>query len=495
MHKYAKEIIGANQSQIIQPWQFGHKENKATCLWLKGLPLLKGTKNVKELMKHMPKNETDKVHYATPGPDRWKLRSTTYQGIANAMAKQWGGTVVDFKKHLKKKEVAPAKEEHSEYGGSGAKKWMTCIGSTKLSRGMPNYENEASKDGTLGHKCLEFLLNNRKKIEAAAKMAAKTWQPHHIKHGLEAVAFVETYLKLWKTEELYVESKVDASAFTKEDQGGSLDIAIVAKKQRTLIIADYKFGEGIGVEAEENPQLICYALAMLLKLGWKNFDKVILIVIQPRFEHPNGSTNRVWVTTAANILAWGKKFKTAVKLAEAPGAENNLTPGEHCRFCLARIKCPKLKEEAMKQAQIDFAPSTNVIKKLPDLKKVDDIGKLLDACEKLQVFINAVKERAYSDAKRGLKVNGYKLVEKRTTRKWTNESKAAEAAFKALGKQAFTEPELLSPAQFEKKFKKYKSAMAFLNKNVTNKTGGTTLARADNKKKAIDIFEAEFKEL
>ncbi len=231
---------------------------------------------------------------------------------------------------------------------------------------------------------------------------------------------------------------------------------------------------------------------MLLKLGWKHFDRVVLIIIQPRFEHPSGKNERVWETTAKNILAWGTKFKTAVKKAEAPGAINDLTSGEHCRFCLARIKCPKLKDEAFKQAQIDFAPSTNVIKKLPDLKNVDDIGKLLDACEKLQVFINAVKERAYHDAKRGLKVKGYKLVEKRTTRKWTNESKAAEIAFKALGKKAFTEPELLSPAQFEKKFKKIKSAQEFLKKNVTTKTGGTTLARADNKKKEINIFEAEF---
>ena len=430
-----------------------------------------------------------------------------------------------------KKQTAALEEGHSEYGGSGAKKWMGCVGSTALSRGMPNYENEASADGTLAHACLEFLLKNRKNLKsaermaaktwqphhikhgleavafieflfknrknlkAAERMAAKTWQPHHIKHGLEAVAFIETYLKLWGTEELYVETKVDASAFTKPGQGGSLDVAISAEKKRTLIIADYKFGAGIEVQAEENPQLIYYALAMLLKLGWKKFDKVILIVMQPRKEDADGNTNRVWVTTASNILAWGKKFKTAVKLAEAPGAEKNLTPGEHCRFCLARIKCPKLKEEALKQAQIDFAPSTNVVKKLPDLKKVDDIGKLLDACEKLQVFINAVKERAYNDAKRGLKVNGYKLVEKRTTRKWTNEAKAAEAAFKALGKQAFTEPELLSPAQFEKKFKKFKSAQEFLKKNVTNKTGGTTLARIDNKKKAISIFEAEFKDI
>ena len=89
MHGHAKKIIGANFAQSIQPYQFGHTETKLTCLWLKGLPGLKETDNVKELMDSMPKKETNKIHYASPGKDRWKLRSTTFQGIADAMAAQW----------------------------------------------------------------------------------------------------------------------------------------------------------------------------------------------------------------------------------------------------------------------------------------------------------------------------------------------------------------------------------------------------------------------
>lgn len=82
MHKYAKEIIGRGQTQIIQPWQFGHGETKATCLWLSGLTPL------------VPTNIVDgreaRIHKVAPGPDRWKIRSTTYEGIAEAMAEQWG---------------------------------------------------------------------------------------------------------------------------------------------------------------------------------------------------------------------------------------------------------------------------------------------------------------------------------------------------------------------------------------------------------------------
>jgi hypothetical protein len=82
MHKYAKNIIDKNQTQVIQPWQFGHGETKATCLWLKNLPKLKPT-NIVE-------GREQRLHKLPPSKDRWKLRSTTYKGIAEAMAKQWG---------------------------------------------------------------------------------------------------------------------------------------------------------------------------------------------------------------------------------------------------------------------------------------------------------------------------------------------------------------------------------------------------------------------
>ncbi len=82
MHKYSKEIIGKSQSQIIQPWQFGHGETKATCLWLKGLPILKPSEIVS--------GREQRLHRLPPSKDRAKLRSLTYQGIADAMADQWG---------------------------------------------------------------------------------------------------------------------------------------------------------------------------------------------------------------------------------------------------------------------------------------------------------------------------------------------------------------------------------------------------------------------
>ncbi len=90
MNGYAKKIVGRGPDQIVQPWMFGHTESKGTGLWLRGLPALTPTNDVREVTAALPAKERDRVHWASESPDRWKLRSITYQGIANAMADQWG---------------------------------------------------------------------------------------------------------------------------------------------------------------------------------------------------------------------------------------------------------------------------------------------------------------------------------------------------------------------------------------------------------------------
>lgn len=88
-HKYAVERIGRKYDQLIQPYQFGHPETKATCLWLKNLDPLKETNNVLHLKESLPDKDWQRIHYLSPGPERTKLRSKTYSGIARAMVEQW----------------------------------------------------------------------------------------------------------------------------------------------------------------------------------------------------------------------------------------------------------------------------------------------------------------------------------------------------------------------------------------------------------------------
>lgn len=93
-HRYALAAHGMGRpTQLIQPWEFGHMESKATCLWLKGLPPLLPTELVREAMLALPKHQRQRIHHMPPGPERWRERSRTYAGIARAMAEQW--TAVD----------------------------------------------------------------------------------------------------------------------------------------------------------------------------------------------------------------------------------------------------------------------------------------------------------------------------------------------------------------------------------------------------------------
>ena len=93
-HKYAVALIGRKYDQLIQPYHFGHLESKATCLWLKDLPPLQHTDDVRDRWKKLPKKDREKMHYLPPSKDRAKLRSKTYQGIADAMAKQWSEFII-----------------------------------------------------------------------------------------------------------------------------------------------------------------------------------------------------------------------------------------------------------------------------------------------------------------------------------------------------------------------------------------------------------------
>lgn len=93
MHGFAASIVGRKADQIVQPWMFGHMESKGVGLWLKGLPRLVETNNVREQMLRLPRTEWAKVHHARPGKDRWKQRSVFFPGIADAMAAQWAGVI------------------------------------------------------------------------------------------------------------------------------------------------------------------------------------------------------------------------------------------------------------------------------------------------------------------------------------------------------------------------------------------------------------------
>lgn len=374
---------------------------------------------------------------------------------------------------------------HATYGASTSERWLNCPGSIKLSeKAPPQKESEYALEGTRAHEILEHLLSPAQVL--------KKLSPHHTKemveHAQTAVKYVSRVAKKISGT-IVAEQKVDASPFTRPGEFGTLDVAIVALFDELHVI-DYKYGAGVTVDPENNSQLIYYALAILFQHHW-NFSKVHLTIIQPRAHHESGPI-RTWSTTADHLAEWVPKFQDGVKKCESKNPL--LNAGSWCKFCPAAVICPEISKKAMQDAAIDFADSGAAV---PIVKKsvaiVKDMSVLLRSAERLKIWIDQLEKYAYEFLNSGGDIPGYKLVEKRATRKWVDETKVAKDAEKILGHKAYS-MSLLSPAQMEKHIKD----KSWIAKRVTSVSSGLTLVSdADSRpattsaKKDFDVIELE----
>lgn len=391
--------------------------------------------------------------------------------------------------------IDPNGKAHAEFGASGSERWLNCPGSIKLSRKAPEPpESPYAIEGTLAHECLEELfrkciwLSNQTSFESVMSCIRRwnpknpKWDSEMIKNAKGATAWIlkEFYQRSPGTE-VWCEQKVSSEPFTTKGQFGTLDGALVELFGRLTII-DYKYGAGIAVEPD-SPQLIYYALAASHMYN-HNFSEVELVVIQPRAYHESGKKVRRKVISMNEMLSWEAKFQRGVK--RALSKDPPLVSGKWCRFCRAAPLCPELVDRNFDRAKIAFDDDL-VIDSVPEprLVGVRDIGTMLAAADKLEVWIAHLREHAFHMMQRGEKIEGYKLVEKRGTRKY----KDPEAAKKYWGDLAFGEPGLLSPAQLEKAVGVNKQSKAFvkkwLEKNTVTESSGLTMVSEDDKRLAI----------
>jgi hypothetical protein len=384
---------------------------------------------------------------------------------------------------------------HAEFSASGAERWLNCPGSISLAKkAPPEVESPYAAEGTRAHACLEFILKNRKNLEKAIAGARKLYPGGMVDYAVEAVAWLLAKQKSLDGAVLECETRVDASPFVCEGQFGTLDVSIIQEFGR-LTIVDYKYGAGTVVEpagedGRGNPQLVYYALGVSHAYA-HNFVDVELVVIQPRAYHESGETTRSHVMTMDELLAWESVFKDGVKRTRAPNPEHK--PGAWCKYCRAAVICPELKGKAMAQAQIVFSDDKGLVTvPEPKLVKLPNLSKMLDACERLEDWIQKVRDHAEHVLQSGGEIDGFKLVQKRSIRRWVDKEKAQAEAVKKFGKDALTTPELLSPAQLEKKAKGAKGLDAWIEANVTDESTGTTLVRESDKRPAVKPLESVF---
>jgi hypothetical protein len=246
-------------------------------------------------------------------------------------------------------------KEHSEFGGSQAERIMNCPASVALSRGIPNKDSDAGKQGTTAHSCLEFFILNRallknkvtrqqvlKKADESSTIIKSTgevifWDQDMIDHALDTLTYIESQIQPGGT--LYAEQKLDSSKFTTKDQKSTLDVCIVNWAAREIIVMDYKYGKS-PVKVIKNDQIIYYAIAMLIQLkAWGRIDRVRCVIAQPRvYDEP-----QEWTCSVDYAVNWARRFKAAVQVALKPNAPFKYGD-KYCFFCLAKKKCPVMKE-------------------------------------------------------------------------------------------------------------------------------------------------------
>lgn len=378
---------------------------------------------------------------------------------------------------------------HAKFGASKSERWLNCPGSVNLeAKAPPSVSSKYADEGTRAHECLEAFLKNPNKILETKKKLLKSYPPEMVDHADWAA---QKIFDLWqdpKNTKLLSETKVELD-FIEPGEFGTVDAAIV-EEFGDLIVVDFKYGAGVAVDPTENTQGIYYALGLCHKYHY-NFDRVRIIIIQPRADHSAGPV-REWVTTPDNLVLWAKRFKDGIALAKKPNAPLR-ADSKWCQWCRAKVICPEISKKALAQAQIVFADTAPSAVELPPVKSlaIPRLGEILDAAEKIEIWISELRNHAELVLTRGQKVKGWKLVEKRTTRKYLDAEKASKEASRVFGKVAFSEPELLTPAQLEKRVKGPKLDV-YLKKHVTNISSGFTVVPESDPRPAVNAIEQAF---
>jgi hypothetical protein len=353
-------------------------------------------------------------------------------------------------------------------GGSTAKRVINCPGSVALVAQMPPKPSSVYADtGTLLHNVIADVLDGKATAQdfLGVVHADVTLDQDLIDNkllpALAALNDIDPDRQMeFETEVLVGFGDLLPGVF------GSSDI--VGRIGDTAYIVDWKFGDGVTVDVEENPQLMFYAAAAMrtpaAQWAFDGATKVELVIVQPPYV-------KRWETTPRRIQLFEKELMQAVKMAQRPDAP--LAQGDWCRWCAAKAICPIM----------TGAADRALISTLKDLS-IEHVSDYLKMADLLEGWIKEVRALAMQTLEAGLPVPGYKLVPKRGTRQWVDENKALDA-MRDMGLDAkeLTELTILSPAKAEKVLKKYKLALPA--DHVVSVSSGNTLATEDDPRPAV----------
>ena len=368
--------------------------------------------------------------------------------------------------------------DHALLSASGAHKWLHCTASVKLEESFPESTSEYAEEGRLAHAFAELFLQKQftvlKPTVYKKGLAALQADP---KYNVEMLGHAQTYADFvtgvatgYPTKpHVAIEQRVDYGHIAPEGFG-TADCILIGGK--TLHVVDFKYGKGVPVGAENNPQMMLYALGALAAFDFLfPIEFVTLTIVQPRLD-----STPSWTLPVEDLRAWGESIKETAQRAYA--GEGEPCPGDWCRFCRAKALC---------RARAEFAiePYDSVQGCKPPLITDQMVGELLKRADVIRKWISDLEDYALSTLLTGGDIPGWKAVEGRSVRAFSD----ADAAFQKLVNTGTDESVLyerkpLSLANVEKLIGK-KEFAELLGDYIIPPPGKPTLAAESDKRPAI----------
>jgi hypothetical protein len=327
---------------------------------------------------------------------------------------------------------------HSLFGASAAHIWTNCTAQPCLASQAKTFEESSdyANEGTTAHNIAAEILKGVLPLESIGNL------PDEMIDAITTyVKYVRRHVK--KTSKLYVEQRIRLDSIDGGHFFGTADAIVSSKK--TLTIIDFKYGQGISVQPENNPQLLYYLLGAIELEGLDIMcgKKFYVAIVQPRME--KDPIRKVEVPARSLIAFQAFLEGRYEKVKEDP----EYRQGPWCQFCKVKGVCPELKRISNVTTKTDIEGDVTSLPEVEQLS-MDTISKVLENASAIKKWLTAVETYGYNLALEGCEIPRHKLVlGGRATRKWINESKVAEELQSEYGLDIF-DIKLKSPAQMEK---------------------------------------------
>lgn len=377
--------------------------------------------------------------------------------------------------------------KHAILSASGSEKWLNCPPSARLEEQITEEKSEYAAEGTFAHKLAELHLQNYLKLIKKVEYDKKLKQLKENEfYSQEMEDYIQIYIDIAiekineaksrsKDAIVFLEQQLDFSPWVPEGFGTG-DVVIIS--DGIVEVVDFKYGKGVPVSAEENTQMRLYGLGAVNLFNILYDIKTIrMTIVQPRLD--SVSTESLSVK---ELLIWGDTtVKPKAKLAFK--GEGEFQAGDHCRFCRAKATCRARAEANLELARYDFQD--------PALLSNDEIAEILFKADELKAWAADIQTYALEQAyKHGIKFDGWKLVEGRSNRKYTDEEEVAKILIeKGYNEDDIYKKSILNITAMEKLLGKRKFN-AILNDLVVKPAGKPTLVPETDKRPELSSVAA-----